>query len=104
MHTAAKHFHVIENQTTTVIVPYKEGKEIITELISAATITDLNVLLKKAQQYTVNLYDQEKRKIEEKGGMYGILDQSVFILTEGFYDERYGISHEGEGGLSSLMM
>lgn len=104
MHTAAKHFHVIENQTTTVIVPYEEGKEIITELISAETITDLNVFLKKAQQYTVNLYDQEKRKIEEKGGMYGILDQSVFILTEGFYDERYGISHEGEGGLSSLMM
>lgn len=103
MHTAAKQFQVIENNTTSVIAPYKGGEGIITKLISAETIADLNKLLREAQQYVVNVYDHEKRSLSENNGMYGIFDNQIFILGENFYDDRYGISYNADAELDNLM-
>lgn len=104
MHTAAKHFQVIENSTISVITPYEEGKEIIAKLISAETITDFNILLKEAQQYVVNVYDHEKQLLSENNGMYGIFDNQIFILGENFYDKKYGISYNADAELNNLML
>lgn len=103
MHTAAMNFQVIENNTTSVIAPYQGGEEIISKLISAETITNLNHLLKEAQQYIVNVYDNEKRLLSEADGIYGIFDNQIFILGESFYDEKYGISYNADAQLDNLM-
>lgn len=61
--TAAEHFRVINNLTTSAIVPYKEGKDIIAQLNSSKSIEDISRLLRKAQQYTVNLFNYEKDQL-----------------------------------------
>ena len=81
-------FEVIPNATTTVIVPYGEGKNIITEL--CADIKDYNridTLLKQAQRYSIEVYTQ--------GNYYQdcfitIKDLGVMILDDGYYDETCG--------------
>lgn len=81
-------FEVIPNATTTVIVPYGKGKNIITEL--CADIKDynrINTLLKQAQRYSIEVYTQ--------GNYYQdcfitIKDLGVMILDDGYYDKTCG--------------
>ncbi|WP_337104260.1 CRISPR-associated helicase Cas3' [Paenibacillus sp. YIM B09110] len=96
--TAADHFHVIDDRTTSVIVPYgSEGKDIISRLNGDETIEDLSKLLKKAQQYTINLFRYELDQLDQNGGLVSLLDGKVFALTEGAYSEEFGLNLENDG-------
>lgn len=89
--TAAQHFHVIDDHTRSVIVPYgKGGKEIIAELNGGGSIDDLTRLLRRAQQFTVNLYDHDLRELDRSGGLESCLDGKVLVLKEGAYSEHFG--------------
>ncbi|MGN7402023.1 CRISPR-associated helicase Cas3' [Cytobacillus praedii] len=101
--TAAEHFHVIDNLTTTVIVPYGEGSELIAELNSSNSIEDLSRLLRKAQQFSVNLYSYEKDQIVENSGLVSLLDGRILALKEGAYSEKYGLDIQNESGFSSVI-
>lgn len=102
--TAAKHFEVIADQTKSVIVPYGFGKEIITELNGTGTIDDLTGLLKKAQQYTVNLYDNEFDQLARNGGMVSYCDGKIFAVTEGAYSSEFGINLSNDSLLDDLLI
>ncbi|WP_095022175.1 CRISPR-associated helicase/endonuclease Cas3 [Bacillus thuringiensis] len=90
--TAAKHFNVIDDLTTSVIVPYEEGKDIIAELNSNNSIEDLTRLLRKAQQYTVNLFNYEKEKLIINDGLVYYLDGKILALKESAYNDEYGLN------------
>ncbi|PER38991.1 CRISPR-associated helicase/endonuclease Cas3 [Bacillus thuringiensis] len=90
--TAAKHFNVIDDLTTSVIVPYEEGKGIIAELNSNSSIEDLSRLLRKAQQYTVNLFNYEKEQLIINDGLVYYLDGEILALKEGAYNDEYGLN------------
>ncbi|WP_219375122.1 CRISPR-associated helicase Cas3' [Bacillus mycoides] len=90
--TAAKHFNVIDDLTTSVIVPYEEGKDIIAELNSNSSIEDLSRLLRKAQQYTVNLFNYEKEQLIINDGLVYYLDGEILALKEGAYNDEYGLN------------
>jgi CRISPR-associated endonuclease/helicase Cas3 len=94
--TAAEHFHVIDDITTSVIVPYEEGKEIIAELNSSRSISDLSRLLRKAQQYTVNLYQIEKEQLDKNDGLVSYFDGKILALKEGAYDLEFGLNIEND--------
>ncbi|MCA1292169.1 CRISPR-associated helicase Cas3' [Paenibacillus sp. alder61] len=94
--TAAEHFHVIDNMTTPVIVPYGEGEEIITELNGAKSIEDFGRVMRKAQQFTVNLFPYELEKLSKNGGLEYCLDGQVRVLKDGAYNEEYGLDLENE--------
>lgn len=99
--TAADHFWVIDQFTTSVIVPYGEGKDIIADLNGSQTIENLGALLKKAQQFTVNLYPHNKRVLAENNGIVSLLDGKILALTEGAYNKEYGIDFENESGFDN---
>jgi len=101
--TAAEHFHVIDNHTTTVVVPYGEGKEIIAELNGSRTIDDLSQLLRRAQQYTVNLYDQELQQLEKNGGLDYCLGGKVLVLKERAYNEEFGFDIDNDSAMGLLI-
>ncbi|WP_048600973.1 CRISPR-associated helicase/endonuclease Cas3 [Rubeoparvulum massiliense] len=101
--TAAENFRVIDNITISVIVPYKEGKNIIAELNSNRTIEDMTLLLKQAQQYTINLYAYEKDQLEKNGGLVSYLDGKIFMLKEGAYNEEFGLNINNDSQLGTLM-
>lgn len=89
--TAADHFKVIDDLTTSVIVPYGEGKEIIAELNSNRSIEDLSQLLRKAQQYTVNLFSYEKQQLAKNDGLVSFHDGKIIALIETAYNEELGL-------------
>jgi len=100
--TAAEHFHVINDITTSVIVPYEEGKEIIVELNGNGTIGELTKLLRKAQQYTINLYRFELDHLAKNDGLVSYLDGKVVALKEGAYNQEFGLNIDNDSVFSSL--
>ncbi|GGE34851.1 hypothetical protein GCM10011391_11860 [Pullulanibacillus camelliae] len=95
--TAANHFKVIDNQTTSLLVPYKEGREIIAEFNGEVTIEDMTALLKKAQHYTVNVYQHEIDRLSKNGDIQFLLEGKLLCLRENAYDLNYGVNIEGDG-------
>ncbi|WP_435922376.1 CRISPR-associated helicase Cas3' [Paenibacillus sp. DYY-L-2] len=95
--TAAEHFHVIEDITTPVLVPYGEdGKQIIAELNGAEKIEDFSTLMRKAQQYTINLFSYELEKLDKNSGLESCLDGQLLVLREGAYNNEYGLDLEND--------
>ncbi|OXS52333.1 CRISPR-associated helicase/endonuclease Cas3 [Cohnella sp. CIP 111063] len=101
--TAAEHFDVIEDLTTSAIVPYGRGEEIIAELTGGGTIDNLSQLLREAQQYTVNLFRYQCDLLTSNNGWVKLLDGKVFALKEKAYNKEFGVDIENDSG-SSLHM
>lgn len=101
--TAAKYFHVIDDYTRAVIVPYGEGgKKVIADLNGSGTIDDLTRLLKRAQQFTVNLYEHALRQLDRSGGLESCLDGKVLVLKEGAYSEHFGVDLSSDSAMGFL--
>ncbi|WP_339269385.1 CRISPR-associated helicase Cas3' [Paenibacillus sp. FSL R5-0470] len=94
--TAAEHFEVIDSHTTSVIVPFGEGAGIITDLNGQQSIEDLTRLLRRAQQYTINIFKHEKEQLSKNNALVAYLDGKVLALTEGAYHESYGLNLEND--------
>lgn len=103
--TAAERFQVIDANTESILVPFGDGKEMITTLTSGEPI-EYKVFLKKAQQYSVNVFPHEFRTLQQEGLIrpvdFGVF--KIWIAIEGTYDEEYGLSIKGEAGLNLLTM
>ncbi|MNI85055.1 hypothetical protein D3C73_1420130 [compost metagenome] len=97
--TAAENFHVIDDHTNPVIVPYEEGQDIIAELNGQSSIGDLTSLLRKAQHYTINVYKHELEELSRNNGLVSFLDGKVLVLKEGAYNGEYGLNLENDSSL-----
>jgi len=100
--TAGDNFRMIDNNTIDIIVPYnEEARRIIEELNGETTISQALELQRKAQQYTVNVYDYTFKKLVENDALNEIKvkrDEKVCIyaLKEEFYNNATGLSTEGK--------
>jgi CRISPR-associated endonuclease/helicase Cas3 len=107
--TAAKKFRALDDIAPySAIVPYGEGKEIIALLSGAVRPDELNALLKRAQQYSVNLTEFVFKKLEAAHAVNRIdllgPDQHAFALQEDHYDSNdLGVTL-GEGTLVALQI
>jgi len=101
--TVEKYFEAIESPTTSVIVPYKEeGKDIIASLNQDLDIKRFSEVMKQAQQYSVNLFDYEVKKLSQNNLLAPLYDNSIYCLTERAYDEDFGVTIDGEGSMMDL--
>ena len=95
---AGKQFNVIEQGNTIgLIVPYKEGKNLINNIKHCKDYNQIKIYLKKLQRYTVNMFKTEtmlKSLIDRKAINNDIFDGTVYILDEKFYNDNYGITDE----------
>jgi len=95
--TAAEHFHMIDNQAKSILVPYSsEGKDIIARLNGNQTIEDLSRLLRKAQLYSINLFHYEQDKLVQDQGLVSLLDGKILALKESAYSQEYGLDLQNE--------
>ena len=92
--TAGNNFQVINQNTTGVVVPYGEGKELIANINGDCDLNELKQYLKKAQQFSVNLFETDKRKLEERKGIVELKNGGVLALKEGFYRDDLGVTVE----------
>lgn len=96
--TAAKHFKVIEEYGYPIVVPYKRGKDIISELLSENNVYAVALgkgkLLQKTQMYTVNIAPHKFRKMCNDGVLIYHERLGIYILREGYYHDIYGVSED----------
>lgn len=101
-------FKALDDNTETLLVPYKDGINIIAELSDEETkfdFTKRKSLLNQAKKYSVNVFDYQIKKLEEAGAIRRICDGSVLILiNETFYNDDTGLDPEGGSGEWSTLI
>jgi CRISPR-associated endonuclease/helicase Cas3 len=94
----SEEFKLIDNLTRAVIVPYnKEAKEFISRLRNGERSREL---FRAVQKYSVSLYESDMREPLGIGDIKCIdeNDKEIFVSTESYYNEQYGVSLSPKGG------
>lgn len=100
--TTERYFQVIHDVGTSVLVPYNdEAKRLVVTLNGDPMSDDLSELLRKSQQYVVNLSDHAIRSLDRNGLIYPLLHGHVLALRETAYSSQFGVDTEGNGGWGS---
>ena len=94
--SAANAFKAIDAPTQAVIVPYGEGKNIIAELCALALENKprYRELLKQAQKYSVNVFPNVWKKLQQAKAVAEIQNNGIYFLDEQYYSEAFGLSTE----------
>ncbi len=95
--TAAEAFLPIDANTRGVVVPYSsEGMDVIGELCGAAYEFRKNQLLKRAQQFTVNVFPWVLDKLQQSNAVYEAQPGTgILCLREKWYNDEFGLNEEG---------
>jgi CRISPR-associated endonuclease/helicase Cas3 len=95
--TASKAFEPIEASTRGVIVPYGEkGRAVIAELFQAFEVDKQFKLLKRAQQFTVNVFPHVMKGLESAQALKEVQPGTgVLCLNERFYNKEFGLPLDG---------
>jgi CRISPR-associated endonuclease/helicase Cas3 len=91
--TANGEFRVIDSLTRGVVVPYRDGTQIITDLCGAFGLEMQANLLKQAQRYSVNLFEHQFKKLLEVGAIREVQEGAeIYYLKEEHYSDEFGWS------------
>jgi CRISPR-associated endonuclease/helicase Cas3 len=95
--TAAKAFQAIDASTQGVIVPYaSEGKAVINELCAAFEVEKQFKLLKRAQQFTVNVFPHVLDALQRDLAVHEAQEGTgILYLEERWYSDAFGLNTEG---------
>lgn len=95
---AGKQFKAIDAPTQAVIVQYGEGRDLVTKLCSVAKEFDAHryyQLLRQAQKYSVNVFPNVWRKLQEQEAVHEIQPgHGIYYLDEQYYSEEFGLSDQ----------
>jgi CRISPR-associated endonuclease/helicase Cas3 len=102
--SAAKAFKAIDAPTRGIIVPYgKEGKELIIELCAAFDVEKQYKLLRKAQQYTVNVFPHILKRLQEQQAVRPIQEGvDILYLDSRYYNQDFGLGLTPVGEMEVL--
>lgn len=104
--TAGDLFEVFDSNNVSVLVPYQEGAEIIQLLADDSfsyDFTRTRKLLERAKPYTVSVPETQIQQMMKSGMIYTLLDESICVLNDGYYDEQTGFK-EGDNLCSTLIL
>lgn len=92
--TAARLFKSIDAPTRSVIVRYgDEGRKLVGQLCAAFDVEKQYALIKKAQQYSVNLFPYEFDKLSRQEALYRVQEGTeIFYLDHPYYSKITGVS------------
>lgn len=102
---AAQAFKAIDAPTQGVIVPYGEaGRELINELCSAFDVEKQYALLRRAQQFTVNVFPHVLRKLQDARAVYPVQEGTQILhLDSRYYSPEFGLVTESIGLMENLL-
>jgi CRISPR-associated endonuclease/helicase Cas3 len=92
--TASQQFKAIDSSTQGIVVPYgPAGIELIDELCKSPDLATAYALMRRAQQYSVNVFDNVFAKLVRLGAVHPISDDlRIYRLDPSHYSERFGLS------------
>ncbi|MDD3883232.1 MAG: CRISPR-associated helicase Cas3' [Eubacteriales bacterium] len=91
--TVGNEFKVIDDDTVALIAPYDGGEEIIGELCGRCSYQRGKELLKKAQQYSVNVYRSALKELLDMRAVYRAGESGALAIAEEYYDAETGLVH-----------
>lgn len=104
--TACEEFEVFDQKTIDIIVPFDtESKEIIEELcaIKESDFKEITRIMNKLKPYTVNIYENQLKKLNEQHVITSTLEETIFILDdERYYDGILGLVLEPQKKMELL--
>lgn len=103
--TAAKAFKAINAPTEGVIVPYSsEGKALIADLCAAYLPDKEFELLRRAQQYSVNVFAHQREALSKEGAVREIREGTgiLYLADARYYSEEFGLSDTPSGLMEDL--
>ncbi|QXL83986.1 CRISPR-associated endonuclease Cas3'' [Comamonas sp. NLF-1-9] len=94
--TAAKAFRAIDSATQAVIVPFgADGKQLIADLCAAYDVELEIELLRRAQQYSVNVFPHVLKKLMAAQALHEVKpDTRILCLNERYYSDLFGLATE----------
>ncbi len=93
--TAAKAFKAIDAPTQGVIVPYVDGEVVIADLSAAFEVEKQFALLRRAQQYTINVFPQVMKRLQERKALHEVQEGTgILYLDSRYYDSEFGLSED----------
>ena len=98
--SAARAFKVIDAPTRGIIVPYGEaGRKLINDLCSAFEVEKQFKLLRRAQQYTVNVFPRVLEDLQKNGAVHEIQEDVdiLYLMDPRYYNQSFGLSQTPEG-------
>lgn len=100
--TAAEGFEVIDSATRGVIVPYNQGKKLIEDLCSETDLQKVYKLIRQAQKYSVNLYEDTLNRLWDENAIYEVRKGTgIYYLAEENYDDNLGLI-ENQSKMSTM--
>jgi CRISPR-associated endonuclease/helicase Cas3 len=90
--SAAKSFAVIETVARGIVVPYGEGKELITKLCSIQELEKQYKLIRRAQRYSVNVFPHVLKKLQNRAVHEIQKGSGILYLDEQYYSDEFGLS------------
>jgi len=102
--SAAKAFKAIDAPTRGVIVPYGQaGKNLISQLCGAFEVEKQYKLLRKAQQYTVNVFPHILNQLQEQQAVRPIQEGlDILYLDTRYYSQDFGLGSTPDGKMEVL--
>lgn len=94
--TASKAFRPIDSATRGIIVPYGvEGAKLKDDLCAAYEVERQFKLLKKAQRYTVNVFENVFRDLADKQIVHEVQEGTgIYYADSQYYSDEFGLSKE----------
>lgn len=94
--TAAEIFKAIDAPTESVIVPWGDGEDLITELcgLDPRDTKQHRCCLTRAQKFSVNVFPNDWRKLKEQHAIQPIGNEGIYCLDERYYSPEFGLSTE----------
>lgn len=96
--TAGQLFQVFDEDTTEILVPYGKGRTLREALLkelqgySPKNWEAIGQWLREAKGYSISVYHHQWEQLQQLGAVTSLLDDSIHILSDGFYDEQTGFS------------
>jgi len=103
--TAARAFKAINAPTRGVIVPYgKAGRNLVADLCGAFEVEKQFGLLRRAQQYTVNVFPNVLTALMKARAVHPIQDGTdILYLDPCYYSPEFGLTDEPIGNMEVLI-
>ena len=96
-----ENFRMIDNDTRTVYIPWKDGSELIERLCDGACSKKL---YRQLGQYAVQVYDAHFQALYDASALQtadetnGLDDRSAILCDLSLYDEKTGLSLKADSG------
>jgi CRISPR-associated endonuclease/helicase Cas3 len=102
---AAQAFKAIDAPTQGVIVPFCEsGRQLVNDLCAAFEVEKQYELLRRAQQFTVNVFPNDLKKLQEAGAVHPVQEGTQILhLDPRYYSFEFGLVTEPIGPMETLL-